>query len=263
VDERPELLRRLGRPAARDQDWPDDDGDGILQPVAGHGTFIGGVIERMAPGCKLGVGRVLTSVGDGSAWSIARRIAVIARNGFEVDGDGFAYEVHLGARSIVNLSFSGYAPGEMACLTRVIQAVSTARRTVFVASAGNDATTRPAFPACVPGVVGVGAIGPYGPAMFTNGGEWIRACAPGVDVVSTMFREWDGILTPQPGSFDPDEFRGWARWSGTSFAAPYVVGALAREMLRSGCTAAEAVERVVDAPWLMRIPGLGTVVNAL
>jgi hypothetical protein len=34
-------------------------------------------------------------------------------------------------------------------------------------------------------------------------------------------------------------------------------------IVTTGCTATEAVERVVDSPWLMRIPNLGTVVNVL
>jgi hypothetical protein len=40
-----------------------------------------------------------------------------------------------------------------------------------------------------------------------------------------------------------------------------VVGALAQEMVIAGCTAEDAVGRVVDAPWLLRVPGLGTVVD--
>jgi hypothetical protein len=34
-----------------------------------------------------------------------------------------------------------------------------------------------------------------------------------------------------------------------------------RTVLERGCTALEAVDRVIDAPSLMRIPNLGTVVN--
>jgi hypothetical protein len=50
-------------------------------------------------------------------------------------------------------------------------------------------------------------------------------------------------------------------WSGTSFAVPMVVAALVRDMANNNHTAQEAVEAVIDAPHLGRIPGLGTVVN--
>jgi hypothetical protein len=64
-----------------------------------------------------------------------------------------------------------------------------------------------------------------------------------------------------PGSTDPDRFEHWARWTGTSFAAPIVAAALLREMTLVSPTAAEAVARLVHAEGLFRLPGLGTVVN--
>jgi subtilisin family serine protease len=130
-----------------------------------------------------------------------------------------------------------------------------------VASAGNDGTCSPQYPAAFSGVVSVGGIGPSGPAPFSNYGPWVRACAPGVDILSTFFTNFNGRATAGASGTDPDLFQGWAIWSGTSFSGPAVVGALAKEMVSVGCTAKEAVERVVDAPSLMRIPDLGTVVN--
>jgi hypothetical protein len=76
-----------------------------------------------------------------------------------------------------------------------------------------------------------------------------------------MFENWLGPIPEQLMWPDPDNFNGWCRWSGTSFAAPAVVGALAREMLRTGCSAEEAATSIIDAPWALRLPGLGTVVN--
>ncbi len=52
---------------------------------------------------------------------------------------------------------------------------------------------------------------------------------------------------------DPDDFSGWASWSGTSFSAPLVVAALARHMLMTGGSGADAVEAVIDDPGLTRI----------
>ncbi len=134
-------------------------------------------------------------------------------------------------------------------------------KAVVVASAGNDASYEPTYPAALPGVVGVGGLAAYGPAAFTNWGPWVRACAPAVDVVSTFFENWDGLMPALDVMGDPDLFDGWAVWSGTSFAAPAVVAALCREMADCGYTAQEAVESVIDSPAKHRVVGLGTVVN--
>ena len=131
---------------------------------------------------------------------------------------------------------------------------------MIVASAGNDGTCSPTYPAAFAGVVSVGGIGPDGPSWFTNYGDWVRACAPAVDLESAFFAQWDG-KNPAIDGVDRDAFTGTAVWSGTSFAAPLVIAALVREMRRGPCSAAESVRRVIDAPHLGRLPGLGTVVN--
>lgn len=226
-------------------DVPDENGDNWLDPVAGHGTFIAGIIERIAPGCAVEVRRVLGPQGDGTESSIVAAIDDIA--------------ARTSPPSFLSLSFGGYvwqqAPMLSAAVLRAQQ-----RGIVVVASAGNDGTCRPSYPAAIPGVVSVGAIGPAGPAWFSNYGDWVRACAPGMDVVSSFFASFDGKEVPSGGR-DIDRFRSWATWSGTSFSAPSVVGALVRETRVRSCSPAEAVSRLIDAPWLGRIPGLGTVVN--
>lgn len=68
---------------------------------------------------------------------------------------------------------------------------------------------------------------------------------------------------------DPPDlnFRGWAIWSGTSFAGPIVASAIARltmtapTVLNRTITTNEAKRRLIDPPWLLHVPGLGTVVN--
>ena len=233
---------------AVDRDAPDEVGDGLLDPAAGHGTFIGGLVDRVAPGCGITLHRVLSTFGDGDEVAIAERLLAVAADATP--------------KTIVNLSFGGYTleqPFLLAWAVRQVQDTGA----VVVASAGNDGTCRPTYPAALPGVVSVGAVGPTGPAPFSNYGPWVRACAPGVDLVSPYFQAFDGSEPLAADGADPDRFDGWGCWSGTSFAAPVVVGALARAMLATGCTAAEAVARVVDAPGLLRIPDLGTVVNLL
>jgi len=229
-----------------DGDQPDDDGDLDLDPAAGHGTFIAGLIQQVAPGTAVALRRVLHAEGDGDEVQISAAI------------DALPDPPSAGA--ILNLSFGGYAVEEPGVLAAAI-AGAQARGYVVVASAGNDGTCRPTIPASLPGVVSVGAVGPHGPAPFSNYGSWVRACAPGVDLVSTFFAGWNGDALSD-GDTDPDDYTGWACWSGTSFAAPVVAGALAREMA-AGSSATDAVARLVDNPALLRIPGLGTVVNVL
>src|SRR5690606_13940195 len=140
--------------------------------------------------------------------------------------------------TIVNLSFAGYADDDTTppCIAEAVAAL-VAEGVVVVAAAGNDATCRPAYPAATPGVLAVGALDHAGPAWFTNHGPWVRACAPGVAVLSCFFDYAAAATDPSLGrptegpdnASQPDE-SGWARWSGTSFAAPIVAGVLARRI---------------------------------
>jgi len=130
--------------------------------------------------------------------------------------------------------------------------------TVIVAAAGNDASCRVVWPAALPNVIAVGALGPTGPAAFTNWGPWVTACAPGVDIVSNFFKNIDEV---DDGSSQTSYFLGWASWCGTSFATPIVAAAIAREMSTYNITAEEAADRVIFDERLFRYPGLGTVVN--
>ncbi len=153
---------------------------------------------------------------------------------------------------------SGDLISPIALVGEVVSLVQTKGITV-VASAGNAAACRPAYPAALPGVISVGALGPCGPAEFTNYGPWVRACAPGVDLISSFFG-FNGANVAING-VDIDDFRGWAYWSGTSFSVPIVVAALINDMRLRGRTGKEAVDAIIDAPHLARIPCLGTIVN--
>jgi hypothetical protein len=231
--------------SAADHDHPDETGDGLLDPVAGHGTFIAGLIGQVASGCDVTVHRVLATYGDTSEWPLLKRL--------------YSLSLPNPHRTVLSMSFGGYVLDEPFALAWIIRSL-VAQGVTVVASAGNDASSRPTFPAALPGVISVGAVGPNGPAVFTNYGSWVSACAPGVDVLSTFFEHFDGLLELGPDGTDPDDFDGWAHWSGTSFSTPIVVGNLAR-MMMTGMSAREAIDRVIDGDYLMRIPHLGTVVN--
>ncbi len=135
----------------------------------------------------------------------------------------------------------------------------------MVCSAGNDATSRPSFPAAfapwsdadgpvdgsVVPVVSVGALNPNlrTDALFTNAGPWVRAWVPGAAVVSTIPAFQGGLLplarTRAYGRvrecIDPTTPRRLRVWSGTSFAAPLLAGRLAAALAPSLGGADEAV----------------------
>jgi hypothetical protein len=232
----------------------DLDEDRFLDTAAGHGMFIAGRIALTCPSAQITVIEVMDNWGVGDEHLVARQLEAIA-----------------GDYDIVNLSFSAYALNDMQEMADAVVAVQTggaltrarkagARSAVVVASAGNDATCQAPYPAAFPGVVSVAALGPDGPAWFTNYGPWVRACAAGVDVPSTFFQGFQGDFPKGPDG-DPDAFRGAATWSGTSFAAPLVAGKIAKVMVEKGISPQEAVTRLVDAPDLARLPLLGTVVT--
>jgi len=147
----------------------------------------------------------------------------------------------------------------MGALAKAIADLADAGSAV-VASAGNDSTCFPMFPASLPHVVGVAALDENDDAaVFTNYGPWVRACARGTNVVSLFFDNFNGA-GPKEKNYDPDKFEGWALWSGTSFAAPAVVAALARAVA-GGATPHQAVADLIDDENLERKPMLGTVVK--
>jgi subtilisin family serine protease len=222
---------------------PDENFDEWIDPASGHGTFISGLISRLAPTATVEVGRVLETTGEGDDADVAYRVEQLLHD----------------PPDILCLSCSCVTKNDQPPLA-LTDAVDRLMRkgTVVVAAAGNSATSRLNWPAAQQGVVSVGALGPHGPAWFTNFGAWVSCCAPGVDVISNFFTDTDYRDDNDPGTAD---FRGWAKWSGTSFSAPIVAAAIARHMALHGVDATAAKARVIDDPRLFRIPGLGTVVN--
>jgi len=131
-----------------------------------------------------------------------------------------------------------------------------ARHTVVVAAAGNDASDRPFWPAALKDVVAVAALAQQAAgaeaerASFSNYGWWVDAAAPGEKIASSFLTH---------GREDGEEFHGYAMWSGTSFAAPYVAGKIAALISAKNMSARDALNELLD-PAGTRIPDLGVVV---
>jgi len=213
----------------------------LLDFEAGHGTFIAGLLHQQCPDAQIVSAGVLSSFGDGDVADVLSTLADMVER--------------CGPFDLVVMSFGTNLVDDEPGLfgTELMRLLGPA---LGVAAAGNQATCRPYFPAALPGVVGVGALAPDGKAWFTNYGGWVDACAPGVDVVSTFFEDFDEVID----GTTTRSYRGWARWSGTSFSAPKVAGAIAREMYLSGGTARDAWKRLSSFQ-RFRYPDLGVVVN--
>jgi hypothetical protein len=246
-----------------DPDVFDSDDNQVLDPSAGHGTFIAGIFANLAPGSKVQCERVISSYGDGDDAAVAEALLAM----FPDDGSTDP------PFDMVSMSFGGFCDDDDPPIA-IASAIATIQsryntvvadsdelirdRVVFVASAGNDGTCRPTWPASFENVIGVGALGPDGPAWFTNFGPWVNACAPGVDVVSTFYDLGDEAKN------DGEDFDGWAKWSGTSFSAPIVAATIAWEWMCRGNDGSpgDVAAWLLDRPGHYRFPGLGTVVNS-
>jgi subtilisin family serine protease len=222
----------------------DADGDYELDTQAGHGTFIAGVVLRRAPAARIRALRVLGADGVGDELDMIRALTRLAAHD-EVD--------------IVNLSLGCHTFDDRPSpvVARAIAALG--RRTVVVACAGNAGSDRPFWPAALKPVIAVAALDGEDRAWFSNYGWWVDACAPGVGVTSCFIR-FDGVL-PMLGGLDPDEFRGYATWSGTSFAAPAVAGAIAAVAGHENIPSVTAADRVLDPATRPSRPDLGVVVG--
>lgn len=216
----------LGRECA---DLPGSSGDGRLGAQAGHGTFVAGLILRGAPEAALRVTRVLDSDGIGDEAGVLRAL----------------HRLRERAPQVLNLSFGGHTFDDKPS-PLLADALAGLPATVTVACAGNTGADRPFWPAALPGVIGVGALDSAGEsrAPFSAYGPWVDACAPGEWLTSAFLEVGD--------------FAGYARWSGTSFAAALVTGAIA-EAARER-TPAEAAAHLLEGPGIRRVAGLGVVV---
>jgi hypothetical protein len=223
-------------------------------PDAAHGTFITGLILQACPSAQvLGI-RVMDDHGTVRENDLLLALAgVLARTveaAAESDPSKFV--------DVVSLSAGYYLEKEAdedytSQLLRLLEALSE-RGVLIVASAGNDATTRPCYPAAmprgdglVPLVLSVGALDPDGNrAPFSNYGDWVNSWAPGAAVISTVPTQDEpgreappapeiGVEDIPPDdrrSADPSGFAGgFDMWSGTSFAAPLVAARLAGALI--------------------------------
>jgi hypothetical protein len=223
-------------------------GHGSLDVGAGHGTFVAGVLQQVAPGADIRMYRAVDGGGMGSEVDIACALLRAARDG----------------ATIVNLSVgTTTADDEPPVALAVAMEILSERHpdVVVVAAAGNDGDTRRCWPAAFPDVVGVAGLTAGGlPSAWSNRGDWVTCASVGEGLVSTFVTGCKA--DPGGGAVTVFGADPWACWTGTSFAAPQIAGALARACSASpGRTPREALAALTrDAP---AIAGFGRAVRVL
>ncbi len=211
-------------------------GGSALRDEHGHGTFVAGLIAAavnnsegiagLAPSAELLIAKVVTA---------DRNISV------EAEAKAIHWAVENGAR-VINMSIGGvrdpldpgrdtFSPLEAAAI-----AYAVSKGVVVVAAVGNSdqAPAVPwryaSYPAALPHVLGVSALGKDGSAPDFSNRDAIYndIAAPGEDVLSTLPRaltaEKPACAEQGYSSCGPDEYR---EAEGTSFAAPQVSAAAA------------------------------------
>ena len=261
---------RRARAGDIDEDRLDEGLDGVLDYEAGHGTHVAGIVLQHAPGADVIVWSARVTVGQIDDAAANEGIVGLVRD-HDVD--------------ILNLSF-GAVEQHQIDHEPIRLALEEARRLkpdlVVVAAAGNRdldhmhvgeeegepayrTADDPSFPAAFDGVISVGAVDAVGQVPpFSLAGDWVTCSSLGTDIPST-FIDWNGkrALTPQEEDdtippIGEVTFEGFARCSGTSFAAPRVTGGIAAAMSPKGQSKrspSEAVDKV------LRGGGQGRVVN--
>lgn len=207
----PALASHMWTNTREQEDGIDNDGDGLIDDingwnfvdsnndttekpdnpqttVAGHGTFIGGLVALLAPECRIMSVRAFPADGVSDAFTVAAAVKYAADHG----------------ANVINLSLGSSESSEL--LQNAIVDAQARGITIVAAVGNNNDENTPQFPSSLPEVMAVAAIELSGQkASFSNFGSHIDVCAPGVRLVSSF-----------PGHREGD----YARWSGTSFAAP-------------------------------------------
>jgi hypothetical protein len=211
---------------------------GTLGSRAGHGTFIAGLLRQACPDVQIVALPVMGTDGVVPEHMLIRALDLVLAK--QLDDPGWADAV------VMSLGYYNETPEDVeysSGLKTLLVKLGRAGVAVF-AAAGNDATSRPSYPAAfaadeafdgpdVLPLLSVAALNPDGTlAAFSNDGPWVTAVAAGVNVVSTVPVTFDGSAQPMlvgqrggPSAIDLDNFRGgFAAWSGTSFATPILAG---------------------------------------
>jgi subtilisin family serine protease len=136
---------------------------------------------------------------------------------------------------------------------------------LLVAAAGNFGHDKPCWPAAFKGVTAVGGLDRrLKPAIWSSFGSWVDCSTIGEAVLSTYVEGVEeGPDDPNDPNDRPDEYpeNAWAIWTGTSFAAPQVSGAVAQLAQDRGISPRDALALLLFG--LPHLPGFGRRIRIL
>jgi subtilisin family serine protease len=236
-------LAPVGGAAAGDEWW--DLSSPELPRDTGHGTAVAGVVRQYAPRAAILSRRVIDRAGDSHDDVLSEAVR----------------ELILYSPDVLNLSLGPghHGDGSVTATPRTAAAVAALQDqcgTIVVVAAGYKDDGWPQAELTVPGerTLIVGASTANGAAAEFSDDLDVRIWARGVDVL-VPFLYWNGLVEigddTEPGAGlqpagrghagrghagrghaavadqEPEHFAGWAEWTGTSFAAPAVAGAVA------------------------------------
>jgi hypothetical protein len=168
-----------------------------------HGIYVQSVIRQHCPACDV---RQVNLHGDVSIPAILEALQHI---------DDLSRDFDDTTTVLLNLSLGTYTYDRV--LHALVRALDAQGMTIL-ASAGNDNTSNPFYPAAFKEVLGICSSTRYTKtkAAYSNFGSWVSLCAPGLHYVTRPLQQ--GSLA-----------------SGTSFASPMVAGVLGQLLLDAPC----------------------------
>jgi subtilase family protein len=224
--------------------------DGLLDYGAGHGTFVAGIVARVAPQAEIVMYRAADTDGFATDDQIADAILEAHRDGAQV------INVSLGVRTV-----DDQPPPALAAAVRTV--LESSQERVIVAAAGNYGDTGKVFPAALEGVHAVAGLTAFlTPALWSSYGD-VQFSTVAEGIHSTFVRGTESpVFDPSPDEFPgPDSADPWAVWSGTSFAAPQIAGAVARISYEEKVDVRAAVQKLAD--YGKQIAGYGKAMRIL
>ena len=221
---------------------------------AGHGTFVAGLVNQVDPYAPISMYRAVDSDGIGSEVDVACAMIEAVKAGNQI------INLSLGCRTQ-----DDFPPIALEAALAVIAELDAKKpdeeKTIIVAAAGNCGDTRPFWPAAFPGVVAVAGLNPnMTPSLWSSRGFWVTCSAVGQGLHSTfVYGKESPLIDPAETEFPaPNPF---AVWSGTSFAAPQIAGAIARLYQDPGVTLRGALDQLLQVA--VPIPDFGRAVQIL
>lgn len=234
----------------RDSD-PTDPGNAIGGSVY-HGTHVAGTVAAadndlggigVAYGASLMPVRVLGEGGTGASGDLLAALSW-------VNGDDSGTP----RAQVVNLSLGGLPYIE--ALADVISE-GAGRGVIYVAAAGNSASTEATYPAAFEHVLAVSAVDGAGAlASYSNHGGWVDLAAPGGDLTRDANADGraDAVVSASAASVNGGLEETYVGLQGTSMASPHVAGVVALMKSLAPDLDADGVEALLMAGSLTTPP---------